>query len=410
MNPRTPLTAVLAMAVAGAMLFVFFHRQVAVVAFDIYPEITASLKQYREDLRQLRRLDPASQALYRQHFDAAQSLLERLEILQINRQGMQRFYERLLLAIFGGTLLVVTGAYAARHGRFERRLDRLREALTQLVEGKTDIDVGERGRDAIGRISSMIETTSRVMAKDRRRLAALKNLSTWQEAARRHAHEMRTPLTGARLELGRLQEDLSTVDDERSREMGRAVTSAMQEIDRLAEFTRHFTSFARLPEPRLVRQNLAELTGEYIQTYAEAWPNLSLQGPELRPGNPPGEESIAVEVDRDMLRQVLVNLCDNSSLALESSNQEHKTGAVLFRIAKEGGKTTLDVLDDGPGVDPAVRDRLFEPYCTTRGIGEGMGLGLAISKKIQLDHGGDLELIEGVRGGAGFRLTFPSFP
>jgi C4-dicarboxylate-specific signal transduction histidine kinase len=66
----------------------------------------------------------------------------------------------------------------------------------------------------------------------------------------------------------------------------------------------------------------------------------------------------------------------------------------------------LDVSDDGPGIAREIRPRLFEPYITTRPIGEGMGLGLAISKKILLDHGGDLELVPAARGAA-FRLTLP---
>ena len=54
----------------------------------------------------------------------------------------------------------------------------------------------------------------------------------------------------------------------------------------------------------------------------------------------------------------------------------------------------VDVIDDGPGVAPEIRGRIFEPYTTTRKIGEGMGLGLAISKKIMIDHGGDLDLLD----------------
>ncbi len=71
------------------------------------------------------------------------------------------------------------------------------------------------------------------------------------------------------------------------------------------------------------------------------------------------------------------------------------------------GGIQIDVKDDGPGVDESIRSRLFEPYVTTRSVGEGMGLGLAISKKILLDHGGDLELLDSSGNGAAFRLTLP---
>ena len=134
-----------------------------------------------------------------------------------------------------------------------------------------------------------------------------------------------------------------------------------------------------------------------MRTFEAAWPNLSLDLDEPDPA-----VSHAVDVDREMLRQVLVNLCDNSSHALGE-----RGGKVRLRLDTTPEAVTLAVADDGPGIAPEVRRRLFEPYATTRQVGEGMGLGLAIAKKILLDHGGDLELVEGGEPGATFRLSFP---
>jgi C4-dicarboxylate-specific signal transduction histidine kinase len=122
-----------------------------------------------------------------------------------------------------------------------------------------------------------------------------------------------------------------------------------------------------------------------------AWPDVTLARDER-------SVPATVQADREMLRQVLVNLCNNSALA--------GAHAVAFRVGRNGASATLDVSDDGPGIATEIRGRIFEPYITTRPIGEGMGLGLAISKKILLDHGGDLELRRSDRG-ASFRLTLP---
>ncbi len=103
-----------------------------------------------------------------------------------------------------------------------------------------------------------------------------------------------------------------------------------------------------------------------------------------------------------MLRQVLANLCANSSHAVEGH------GTVAFTVGRENGRVLVDVSDDGRGIDPSLRPRLFEPYATTRRIGEGMGLGLAICRKIMLDHDGDLELVESSASGTTFRLNFPA--
>ena len=228
----------------------------------------------------------------------------------------------------------------------------------------------------------MIEETSRVMARDRRRLAALQNLSMWQETARRHAHEMKTPLTAARLELTRLREMVN----EESRQ---TVESLGEELDRLGRFTREFTSFARLPKPRMEVHDLGPVVSEFASAFDLAWPSLALCV------SAPGQFYAAV--DRELLRQTLVNLCDNSAHA--------QARTVNFEVGRNGTGIYVEVADDGPGIAPEIRGRVFEPYVTTRKVGEGMGLGLAISKKILLDHGGDLELVKTSEAGTTFRIT-----
>jgi signal transduction histidine kinase len=236
------------------------------------------------------------------------------------------------------------------------------------------------------------------MARDQRRIRSLENLSSWQEAARRHAHEMRTPLTGARLEIERVEGLLDPAAWPPAEEGRRILRGARQELERLARFIQAFTSFAKLPQPQPQPIDLQLLVAEFAATFAQAWPNLALAT------SPPDVPLPRVAADRDMVRQVLVNLCDNSSLALGE-----RRGRVAFRLSAGARGVQLDVADDGPGVTPAMRGRIFEPYTTTRKIGEGMGLGLAICRKILLDHGGDLELLLPDAGpGATFRLTFPS--
>lgn len=107
-------------------------------------------------------------------------------------------------------------------------------------------------------------------------------------------------------------------------------------------------------------------------------------------------------MDANLMRQLLVNLANNSAQACDG-----RTGLLRLRAWREGKQVLADVADDGPGISASVRERLFEPYTTTRQIGEGMGLGLSICKKIMLDHGGDLDLVSSERG-ATFRLTFPA--
>lgn len=396
---RGPLAVVAVTAVVAGLSFHFVQRQLsgAWLGVGASPEVLEALESSREDQRQLATHEPQAATHYRERFDALQTLIERMRIVQHNRADLLRRYEQILLAATVLVVLVVAGFAVWRQTRRETRLARLGQALAGLAAGRSDLDLGAKRNDLIGRIASMIERTSRVMAHDRRRLKALQNLSAWQEAARRHAHEMRTPLTGARLELARI-EGLAERDEPPGEELQRATRSVLQELERLSRFTQAFTSFARLPRPHRQRVGLRQLVDEFVTTFAEAWPSLDLV-------LDPASAEAPVAVDRDMVRQVLVNLCDNGAHAITTAGLDR--GTVHFVVAFEDARVTVDVSDDGPGVDPSVQDRLFEPYTTTRGIGEGMGLGLAICKKIMLDHGGDLELAASSSAGTTFRLTLP---
>jgi nitrogen fixation/metabolism regulation signal transduction histidine kinase len=381
----------------------------------VHPEVLAELDASLREQRRLAELDPEHEDDYHRDFAQRAELIQRLRVLRHARGDVVRRYQEILLAIFGFTVALVTGGWLWRQRRQERRLETLRAALTGLARGDAEVRVAQEkrtlmerglvGPDVISRIAAMVEETSRVMTRDRKRLKALENLSAWQEAARRHAHEMRTPLTAARLELRRL-DDLLDSTRPGSPAAREAAEGVAQELERLGEFARRFTSFARLPAPKRVRRDLGALVADIAATFEGAWANLRLEVE--RP-----EDAVEAEVDGDMLRQVLVNLLDNASHALAASHAgsdpaSDPEGTVTIRLKMGDRSAILDVADDGPGIDLAVRARLFEPYTTTRGIGEGMGLGLAICRKILLDHGGELELAETSERGTTFRLTFPT--
>ena len=398
MNVRSALVTLCGMLLAAAAVLWLFDREISGPWFrlGVQPEITSELERSMTDQKALARFDPQHRDLYHARFEATEALLNHFRILEHNQKGIRRRWEMILLAAVLAVLAVAGGLHLLRQGRLDARLERLRLGLIALSDGQEDLEIGDRRRDVIGRIAGMIEDTSRAMARDRKRLASLKNLSGWQETARRHAHEIRTPLTAARLELTRLERLLGGEEQEEARQVAHSVG---EELERLGRFTRQFTSFARLPQPRPQVHDLGRVVEEFVTTFAAAWPDL-----DLRFETP--DQPLPAALDRDMLRQVLVNLCDNSSLAIRAAGEER--GTMTLRAGEAGsGGVWLDVADDGPGIAPEIRSRVFEPYATTRQVGEGMGLGLAICKKILLDHGGDLELRSSSGAGTTFRLTFP---
>ena len=396
MSLRSQLLTLVLATIGALLTFHVLHRQLLGVlpAKGASDEVVAALARSQADLKQLARTDSSRHDEYHARFEALQALSNRLRIVDHNREELASRQQTLVLAAtvvallaFGTTLLV-----GAR--RDTRRLRRLGEALAGLAAGERGLRLADRGRDHIGVVARMIERASDVIARDRQRLASLRHLASWQEAARRQAHELRTPLTVARLELDRLQEGLTgTALPEATLRSFAELRAEMQRVEGLVSC---FAAFARLPVPDRRPQDVRDLVREFAATFTDAWPGLSLEA--VVP-----ETACTAQVDRAMIRQVLVNLCENSARALAG-----RPGRVRLAVRGRGdaGGVTVEVADDGPGLAVAVRDRVFEPYVTTAPPGQGMGLGLAISRKILLDHGGDLELIDAPRGAA-FRLVLP---
>lgn len=389
---RWALVAVI--AAAGLMAFVWLERPVvrALAGLPGSGETIAQLERSQAELKRLAVLDPANAEAYRARFDEAQTLANRLRILEHNRRTIASRVELALTSLVAATLLLVAVTVAVRQARDARRLHRLEGALDQLARGGSVAALADRRRDSIGTVAAMVERVSLAVGSERQRLETLKHLAVWQEAARRQAHELRAPLTTARLEVDRAAGQVAGGDGAAARA---SLADAVAELERLRVAIEHFAAFARLPAPRLHEDDLADVALDFAEVFATAWPGvrLTVETAGICP----------VRLDRPLLRQVLLNLCDNAARALGE-----RGGTVVLRAQRLAGRwVSLDVVDDGPGVAAELRDRLFEPYATTAPLGQGSGLGLAISRKVMLDHGGDLELLD-VAPGACFRMRLPA--
>ena len=321
---------------------------------------------------------------------------QNLRILTHSRDAMRSQFAGALWVLFAMIVFLSATIHWVSQRRLQAGILSLKEPLEALAQGKPHIELPPKNHPIIGRIGSMIHRTAKLISSQRSQIRSLKHLSNWQETSRRHAHEIRTPLTAARLETERL---LSWEKNEQSQEpaaIQKTAENILTQLDQLKQFTNAFTAFGRTPQAKPVPVEPGAMVAEFCQLFANAWSNLKLQY------HPP-EVNLKIALDKEMIRQVLVNLCSNSSLAMVRPN-----GTVTFSFLVEESSLLLEVADDGPGIPDDILPRLFEPYATTRPIGEGMGLGLAISRKILLDHGGDLLLGETSEYGTTFRLKFSS--
>ena len=342
---KRSLAFLLLMVIASTVLFWLVIHQISGFWLDmaLHPDVRQALERSMDDQKRLRELDAPRSAEFRKQFERTRTLLRRLEVVRMSRERMLGHFEVVLVSIFA-----MTAAAAA-------------------------ISVWMRAR----------------RAQEYERKQYLDRIGVLQETARRHGHEIKGPLTAARLELERAADGLrrgAPLEDVRA-----ALESAVEELERGSRFVRDHASFAAIGAPVLRPLVLGKFIDEFCTTFADAWPNT-----ELRFSG--GEAEVCA--DRDLLRQVLVNLCTNSARASDGN------GSVTFAITRRG----LDVTDTGRGIPESLQPRIFDPYVTTRTAGEGMGLGLTISRKIMLDHGGDLTLVETSASGTTFRLTFGDNP
>jgi two-component system nitrogen regulation sensor histidine kinase NtrY len=223
----------------------------------------------------------------------------------------------------------------------------------------------------------------------------LQRVLAWREVARRIAHDIRNPLTPIQLSTERMQRKYAEAHagDPVFAECTQVILSEVAALKHLVE---EFSRFARMPAPRLSEGDLAEEARAVVETYRTAHPGVAW---EFDAGSMP-----PVWFDPFQMRRAVTNLLENAVSALEGR------GRVRVTCAYDAlrGTACLSVADDGPGVPPEDRDRLFEPYFSRKE--GGTGLGLAIVSAIANDHGGTVRMRDNLPRGAIFEIEFPARP
>jgi nitrogen fixation/metabolism regulation signal transduction histidine kinase len=230
----------------------------------------------------------------------------------------------------------------------------------------------------------------------RDRIIYLEKISGWQEVARRLAHEIKNPLTPIQLAFQQLEARWRATpggDPQFARLLSEAGEIVRQEVATLQRLVEEFSAFARLPDVAPEPADLGQFVAEFVRTSPQLAERAEVQVTLAA-------DRIPVALDSALMRRVLVNLTENAIQAAGPEKARLRLG-----VARGRDRAILTVADEGPGVDPAVRPRVFDPYFTTKG--EGTGLGLAIVKKIVLQHGGEVELGENPGGGACFTIWLP---
>ncbi|MCL6584822.1 MAG: HAMP domain-containing protein [bacterium] len=233
---------------------------------------------------------------------------------------------------------------------------------------------------------------------DLTQLIKAQKVAAWQEVARRLAHEIKNPLTPIQLCTQRLRKrffeggaDYQAVFDE-------CTETIIQEVNELKTMIDEFSQFARLPLPNLRPEDLNHLIGTVIARYQEMYPEIQI------------EQHLAsdlplINLDREQMKRVFINLFDNAIEAMAEISRAEKKLTVVSIYDRIASRVRVEVIDNGKGISAEEKEKLFMPYFSTKR--EGRGLGLAIVHRIIDDHNGQIIGEDNLPEGTKFILLLP---
>jgi two-component system nitrogen regulation sensor histidine kinase NtrY len=299
----------------------------------------------------------------------------------------------------GEDLAAVVPAMAELLGEATRRPDRVAQAQLQIASGSSTHTLLVRiaaERDDEG-ISGFVVTFD-----DITELLSAQRKAAWADVARRIAHEIKNPLTPIQLSAERLRRNyLKEIkkDPETFRICTDTIVRHVEDIGRMVD---EFSSFARMPSPVLKPEDLSAVVERavFLQRTARSDIAFAIDF---------AERPMTARCDARLVSQAVINIVKNAVEAIEGRIVEtgpNPPGKIAVSVEENAGKAIVTVEDNGKGLPKRGRERLTEPYVTTRT--KGTGLGLAIVKKIMEDHQGELLLEDAEAGGARVRLVFMS--
>jgi len=215
----------------------------------------------------------------------------------------------------------------------------------------------------------------------------------WSEVARRLAHEIKNPLTPIQLSAERVESKLKdklSVEDLQM--LQRSTQTIVNQVESLKIMVNEFADYARTPKLKKEDTDINEFIQEILDLYESSKVRIKYD-------NVKG--SLIVSLDKNKLRQVFINLIENSIDALEST----KKPLIYISVIKRMKTLIFKISDNGPGVPSELINRVFEPYVTSKT--KGTGLGLAIVYKIIDEHNGDIKILNDKKGGTLVTFKIP---
>jgi two-component system nitrogen regulation sensor histidine kinase NtrY len=216
---------------------------------------------------------------------------------------------------------------------------------------------------------------------------------TWQEIARRVAHEIKNPLTPIKLSTERMLKKWEHRDADFDQVFHRSAKTIVKEVDSLRRLVDEFSRFGKMPEINKTPTQIPIIIDEVVNLYK------GYKGVEINVSKP--DNSPMVELDGEQFRRVIINIFDNAIQAMANSGRIYVT--LKFDIPSNWAY--IEIADNGPGIRDEDKDKLLLPYFSTKK--NGTGLGLAIANRIIAEHRGYIRVRDNEPNGTVFTIDIP---
>jgi two-component system nitrogen regulation sensor histidine kinase NtrY len=274
-----------------------------------------------------------------------------------------------------------------------------RTGMHRLVQGQVTINRDMRERNLSVRVTTEQTADQHggyvVTLDDITDLVAAQRTSAWADIARRIAHEIKNPLTPIQLSAERLKRKYSKVIIEDKAVFEQCTDTIVRQVDDIKRMVDEFSRFARMPKPVITSEDIADTARQVVFLQRVGSPDIDIEIETQ-------QEKMPAKFDRRLISQALTNIVKNATEAIAAvPPAELGRGRIRVKVAREAHEIVIDVIDNGTGLPKENRNRLLEPYVTTRE--KGTGLGLAIVGRIMEEHGGGMELIDAPEVASGGR-------
>lgn len=353
------------------------------------------------------------------------------ELVRVNLdlESRRKYMETVLRNVAAGVLALDSERRVSTTNRSAKRLlglkeedDLLGKPLLELVPQAWAQSVGEALEELAGSESGAIERQMKISLPDRvvtllcfanslkdeeghdlgvvlvfedmTYLVKAQRMAAWREVARRIAHEIKNPLTPIQLNAQRIRRKYMDVLGGDAHVLDQCTRTIVDQVEQLKNLVNEFSKFARMPAANPVPNDLNRLIGDVVELYVQGNDGTHFS---FRP-----DAAIPVfDLDGEQIKRVMVNLLENASGATGNKGDVRVSTGYdpILSIA------SVEVADNGIGVDPNDRERLFEPYFSRKP--GGTGLGLTIVSTIVSDHNGFIRVKDNPGGGTRFIIELP---